>query len=144
MAAVIFDYAAWAARYPELAQYVLQPQAQSFFNEATIYCDNTDSSIVVNEAQRSVLLNMLTAHIAALNAPLGSPSSPIVGRISSAGEGSVNVSAEMNMAPGSAQWYNQTKYGAAYWQATAQFRSFRYAPGPTRIQDPITLIWPRR
>jgi len=142
MAVVTFDWAAWSARYPELAAYVAQTQAQGFFAEAQLYCDNTDTSPVTNVATRSVLLNMLVAHIAALNAPLGTPSSPLVGRISSATEGSVNVSAEMNYPPGSAQWFQQTKYGAAFWQATLRFRMFRYVQGPVRIQDPAALMFP--
>lgn len=140
MAVVSFDYAAWAARYPELSAYVAPQQAQAFFSEAQLYCDNTDSSIVTNVATRAVLLNMLTAHIAALNARLAAPSSPLVGRINSASEGSVSVSAELNLPPGSSQWYAQTKYGIAFWQATARYRTFRYVRGPQRIQDPASPI----
>jgi len=142
MAVATFDWIAWSTRYPELAAYVSQAQAQAFFAEAGLYCDNTDTSPVTNVATRLVLLNMLTAHIAALNAALGAPSSPLVGRISSATEGSVNVSAEMNLHPGSSQWYAQTKYGMAFWQATLRFRMFRYVRGPQRIQDPISLMFP--
>lgn len=142
MAVVVFDWIAWSTRYPELAAYVTQPQAQNFFAEAQLYCDNTDTSPVTNAATRAVLLNMVTAHIAAMNAALGAPSSPLVGRVSSATEGSVSVSTDMNLAPGSAQWFAQTKYGMAFWQATVRFRMFRYAQGPVRIQDPISLMFP--
>ena len=31
--------------------------------------------------------------------------------------------------PGSAQWWQQTKYGAAFWAATSQYRGMRYVPG---------------
>lgn len=142
MAIVAFDWIAWSTRYPELAAYVAQPQAQAFFNEAQLYLDNTDTSPVTNVATRAVLLNMVTAHIAALNASLGAPSSPLVGRISNATEGSVTVSAEMNLAPGSSQWFAQTKYGIAFWQSTVRFRMFRYIQGPVRIQDPLAVMFP--
>jgi hypothetical protein len=106
---VVFDYSAWAARYPELASSVSQSLAQQYFNEAQLYCDNTPCSIVRNLCIRAMLLNMVTAHIAALNAPLnGEPSSPLVGRINSATEGSVSVGTQLDMPAGSAQWYAQT------------------------------------
>ena len=138
---VTFDYAIWSARYPELAALVSQPQAQAYFYEATLYCDNSPCSPVQDPTQLGVLLGMVTAHIAALNAALnGQPSSPLVGRINSATEGSVSVQAQMDAAPGSAQWFNQTKYGAAFWQATVQYRSMRYVPGPVPIANPYSSI----
>lgn len=134
---VVFDYSAWAARYPELSASVAEPLAQQYFNEAQLYCDNTPCSIVRDLCMRATLLNMVTAHIAALNAPLnGQASSTLVGRISNATEGSVSVGTQMDMPPGSAQWFNQTKYGAAFWQATAQFRAMRYVPGPVPPVNP--------
>ena len=84
-----------------------------------------------------MLLNMLTAHIAALNAPLGGqPSSPLVGRVSNATEGTVTVATDNQYPPGSVQWYQQTKYGAAFWAASAQYRTAIYAPGPRRSFEP--------
>jgi hypothetical protein len=134
---VVFDYSAWALRYPELASSVTQPLAQQYFDEAQLYCDNTPCSPVQNLPQRAVLLNMLTAHIAALNAPFsGQASSPLVGRIGSATEGSVSVQTTLDMPAGSAQWFAQTKYGLAFWQATAQFRTMHYVPGPVPPIDP--------
>lgn len=134
---VSFDYSSWALRYPELAASVPQPLAQQYFNEATLYCDNTPCSIVTDLTMRAMLLNMVTAHIAALNAPLnGQASSPLVGRINTATEGSVSVGTQLDMPPGSAQWFAQTKYGLSFWQATAQFRSMRYVPGPVPITNP--------
>lgn len=128
---VTFVYTDWATRYPELATYVGSPQAQLFFNEAAVYCDNTTGSPVQDLTQRTVLLYMLTAHIAALNANInGAPSSPLVGRINSATQGSVSVQTQNDYPPGSAQWFQQTKYGAAFWQAAAQYRRFTYVRGP--------------
>lgn len=137
---VTFDYAVWVARYPEFSS-VSQPLAQSYFNEATIYLDNTACSIVQDTARRAVLLNMLTAHIAALNrkGTDGQLASPLVGRIDSATEGSVSVHADMPGGTANAAWFQQTPYGAAYWQATAQYRTMRYVPGPV---TPIPFGWP--
>ena len=144
---VAFNYDNWALRYPELALYVLKPLAQIYFNEAGLYCDNTASSPVADWSvggQRDMLLQMVTAHIAALNAALGAPSAPLVGRIASAGEGSVNVSLQNDYPPGSAQWFQQTKYGSAFWGATKQFRSFRYVAKHRRNMDGYAPFgWPR-
>lgn len=126
---ISFNYANWGARYPELAQYVDDVRAQMFFVEATLYCDNTASSPIVDATvggQRDLLLGMLTAHIAALNADLGKKSPTLVGRINTATQGSVSVGTEMQLPPGSAQWYAQTKYGIAFWTATRRFRRFLY------------------
>lgn len=140
---VVFNYATWIARYPEFVA-VTEPTATLYFNEATIYLNNTDCSLVVDTSKRAVLLNMLTAHIAALNAkgPTGQPSNPLVGRIDSATEGSVSVHADMPASP-SAAWFMQTSYGAAYWQATSQYRTARYIPGPV-TPIPFGYIYGRR
>lgn len=134
---VTFDYTAWVTRYPEFAspggtQPVASPLAQEYFDEATLYQANNGAGPIRDAGQALRLLNMLTAHIASLNAPSasGDVAPNLVGRISSAGEGSVNVSSENNYPPGTPQWYQQTKYGAAWWAATAQFRTMRYRPGP--------------
>jgi len=89
-----------------------------------------------------VLLYLLTAHVAALSyGENGQGPRPLVGRISSATEGSVSVSAEYNVAPGSAQWYAQTGYGAQYWEATAKYRVGRYRPAPTGYAVPVVFPW---
>lgn len=131
MTAVVFDPAAFKARYPEFAA-VGDPLLQACFGEAGIYLSNTDNSPVQNVTRRAVLLNMLTAHIAALGGALSSDGQPRpVGRVSSATEGSVSASMEY-LAPGSAAWFAQTQYGAAFWQATTSLRGFRYIAQPTR------------
>ena len=130
---VVFSYADWSAMYPELSASVLQPQAQGYFNQAQLYCDNTPSSPITDTSpggQRETLLNMMTAHITALNASLnGQPSSPLVGRISNASQGSVSVATQFDVPPGCPQFYAQTKYGVAFWVATAQYRTMQYVPG---------------
>lgn len=127
---VTFDYLAWSSRYPELAAWVGAPQAQAYFDEAALYCDNTPCSPIPIWT-RPMILGMATAHIAALNAPLNNaPSSPLVGRISNATEGSVTVATQNDYPPGVAQWWQQTKYGAAWWAATVQYRTMHYSPPP--------------
>lgn len=130
---VVFNYAEWILRYPEF-QTVSSGLAQLYFNEAGLYFNNTPCSAACNAATggaRDLILNMLTAHIAALNAPLnGQASSPLVGRVSDVSEGSVSVSADMGEVPGSAAWFMQTKYGAAAFQAMKTFRIGYYTPGP--------------
>lgn len=126
-AIVTFNYAAWIALYPEFTT-VLEPRATLFWNEATIYHRNDGSfpSSITAAIQQSLLF-MVTAHIAKRYAIVnGETPSDIVGRISDATEGSVSVSADMGQQPASAAWWQQTKYGADYWQATAAFRTLRY------------------
>ena len=131
MAVVAFDYSAWSLRYPELAASVSGTLAGAYFNEATLYCDNTDLSLVSDPIRRAMLLNMLVAHIAALNSPMnGQPVSPLVGRINSATEGSVTVQAQNDYPPGSVQWFQSTRYGAAFWAASGQYRTAMYVTGP--------------
>ncbi|KWO67589.1 DUF4054 domain-containing protein [Burkholderia territorii] len=150
---VTFDYGTWSTRYPALAVTANATLAQLYFDEAQLYCDNTPCSPVQDLTIRALLLNMLTAHIAQLNQPVGGVTaagttsgsdtpaapSPLVGRITSATEGSVSVSTEMNVPPGSAQWFAQTPYGAAFWAATAAYRTMRYvAVPPPRNMDPYS------
>ncbi len=132
---ITFNYNGWVNRYPEFAS--IDPGLiNDYFVEATIFHRNDGGGPV---AQQTALLNMVTAHICSLNAPQnGQPSPTLVGRISQASEGSVNVSADMDLPPGSAQWWNSTKYGAAYWVASAPFRTFRYKVARQRNFNP----WP--
>jgi hypothetical protein len=127
---VVFNYAVWAARYPELVPTVDADLAQSYFAEATLYLSNAPTSIVQDVGQRAVLLNMLVAHIASLYATVnGQAVSTLVGRIASAGQGSVNVSTDFGAQPGTAAWYNQTKYGASFDAAMAPYRNARPVRG---------------
>lgn len=120
---VVFDSAAFVARYPEFSA-VSGGVLGMYFDEATIYLDNTPSSVVPDLGKRAVYLNMLTAHIAQINGN-GKPSGA-VGRVSSAGEGSVSASMAYAAPTGSRAWFDQTPYGAAFWQATRSYRTMRY------------------
>lgn len=128
MTVAVFNYGAWVARYPEFAHTVDATLAAEYFAEAGLYLDNTDVSVVPADAvtyqPRLMLLGMLTAHIAALNAPKNGREG-LVGRISSATQGSVSVATDNGAQPGTAAWFQQTQYGASYWTATARYRTFR-------------------
>lgn len=132
MPAVTFDPVAFKARYPEFAA-VADATLQGCFDEAGVYLSNSDKP-VANEARRLVLFNMLTAHIAYLGGVLSADGMPRpVGRVSQASEGSVSAAFEgVPPTPGSGAWFQQTQYGAAFWQATSSLRGMRYIPCPTR------------
>ena len=129
-AVVEFDWARWSIRYSELTPRVTEQHAKIFFEEAGLYCDNTETSPIINLVERQQLLGLVTAHLIALNVPPpGGEVSPLVGRITSASEGSVSVSVQNDYPPGSVQWFQQTRYGAQYWAATAKYRRFLYVAG---------------
>lgn len=131
---------AWVLRYPEFAA-VTEPIATGYWNEATIYHANDGSGPVLTEAIQRTLLNMVTAFIAArYSQSQGSPvpgaaqdANGLVGRVSSASEGSVSVQTENMYPPGSAQFWQQNKYGADYWNATKAYRTMRYRASPGRF-----------
>lgn len=133
MASVIFDPVAFKARYPEFAA-VANGTLQAYFDEATLYLSNGDCSPVQNLTRRAILLNMLTAHIGFIGGALSADGMPrTVGRVSAAAEGSVSASFEgVPPTPGTGAWFQQSQYGAAFWQATSSLRGFRYIPQPTR------------
>lgn len=141
---VVFDYGVWVARYPEFSA-VSQPLAKAFFEDAGDFFANSGWTAGLPQAAR--LLNMLTAHLAWLYAPrdaAGNPSStgtmpaPLVGRISTASEGSVSVSTELTGSGSPSEaWFTQTRYGFQFWAATAQFRTARYVPKPTIVPSGV-------
>ena len=134
---VVFDYPTWAARYPTLGAQVGSDLAQLYFNEAELYCDNTDTSPIADLTQRAMLLNMVVAHIAQLTI------TGQVGRVTSASEGSVSTSLEY-IFPGGASWFAQTQYGIAFWEATKQYRTFQFYQGYPRSFEPYpySTLWP--
>lgn len=141
---VVFDFQAWAAAYPAAAADLTQPQGQMYFDESTLFLNNTDRSQVRDLNRRRIILWMITAHIALLNKPKG-PHDGIVGRISSANQGSVSVSTEMP-APQSAAWWNQTQPGATAYQSLLRIGLTRYFPVPPYNFTPYpwnTAVWRR-
>lgn len=133
---VTFNYATWALAYPQFGN-VTQPQiAGAVLPLAEIYCRNDGGGPVSSAVTQTTLLNLMVAHICQLM--FGSrtqPMSPLVGRINTATEGSVSVGTDWPSTPTNA-WFLQTPYGAAFWQATAAYRTMRYVPGPRRFFSP--------
>jgi hypothetical protein len=127
---VEFVPADFKALYPQFVS-VADGTLTLYFQLATLILRNSCGSVVQDATQRERLLNLLVAHIAALQpvAPAGGPGSggALVGRIASATEGSVSVTAEYAAeVSASMAWFIQTQYGALFWQLTATYRSFRY------------------
>jgi hypothetical protein len=134
---VIFDYAAWAIRYPVLAVTVSQPLAQAYFSEAVLFLNNDEDSPVPDVVQRAMLLGMVVAHLATLELPVGGGSAggTFIGRVNSATQGSVSIGSQFEVPMGSPQWWAITRFGAMFWVATARFRAMRYVPGHSRNSE---------
>ena len=149
MSVAVFNPSVFLGRYPEFtAAYNANPALfASMFVEAGLYLNNTDCSIVQDVTLRGTLLNMVTAHIAFLSGLLTADGQPRpVGRVSSATEGAVSASFDYTAAtPGNGAWFNQTAYGASFWQATTSYRGFKYFANPTRVEgftgNPMGAGW---
>jgi hypothetical protein len=144
---VVFVYADFIAQYPEFAS-VSSGAMTGYFARASLYFANNASNLNgiaggdINVM--TLLMYLATAHVAWLSAMRdlnGNPSSTgtqpppaIVGRINSAGEGSVNVSAEWKGEGSPSQdWWLQSQYGASFWEASAPARIMRYIAHPTFV-----------
>jgi hypothetical protein len=97
------------------------------FSEAQLYFT------LFNNPNAQTYLNMLTAHIAFIGGALSADGQARpVGRMSDAAEGSVSASFEgVPPTPGTGAWFQQSQYGAAFWQATSSLRAMRYRARPT-------------
>lgn len=135
-----FDFATWQALFAPAFDTITQPQAELALTLATQYWPNDGSSMATTMVIQTNLLYLIEAHVVQLLYGVnGQPPSGLVGRIASAGEGSVNVSTEWPTNPDNA-WFLQTSYGAMFWQAILPYRSGPvYVGGPRRINNP----WPR-
>jgi hypothetical protein len=134
-----FTYADFIAAYPAFANAPPQATLQAYFTLAgQVWLRNDGTGPVTDPNLQTQLLYMLTAHLAQLfSGPDGNDPSGLVGRISSATEGSVTVASEYQSTMNST-WFDQSPYGAAFWQATATYRSFAaYIPGRTRFGNGI-------
>src|SRR5208282_784481 len=110
------------------------PQLNAYFGMATLYCPNVPQNPFNCSGVLPQLLNLVTAHVAWLLSPKDANGNPsvqgaaangsLVGRISQATQGSVNVSLEFDGTAGgpSQQFFSQTAYGLMFWQATASIR----------------------
>lgn len=133
---VQFSATEFNALYPEFSGLSSTVQ-QNSFNDATFDLNNTCGSIVIDAVQRMALLYTLTAHHLLLDRGTNdgngnvTPPQGIVGRIANAAEGSVSVASEYNdEVTQSEAYFIQTKYGAKFWQQTAQYRTMHYVGAP--------------
>ncbi|QNT79312.1 DUF4054 domain-containing protein [Entomobacter blattae] len=139
---VAFVFSDWGQVYPELVPAVTEVVAENLFAQAEILLDNMGCSEVVDLTQRRVLLWLLVAHLAVLKLNAVSPgvdgegktsvTPGVVGRIASATEGSVSVSSDgLGATSPNAAWYQQTQYGATFWQMIQSLFHFEYIPPPS-------------
>lgn len=136
--AVTFNYQTWITRYPEFAS-VPEETAALYWEEAGILWNNQGCSAATTESIQRVLMNCMTAHIAALywkTPAMGGPGAQDpntpVGRVQSATEGSVTVSTDLGLTPSASAfkaWLQQTKYGLNFLALITQYLGMRYVPG---------------
>lgn len=127
---VQFNFAEFTAAYPEFATAASGSVAANFAL-ATLRLSNCCGSPIPDANVRQQLLYLLTAHITALFTPSGQNNNVppgLVGRISSATEGSVSAQADMGTTNPDAAWFQQTKYGAMFWELTSVVRTAHYIP----------------
>lgn len=134
---VQFDAPEFVAIYPEFAG-LANGVMQNSFNDATLLLNNSCGSIVFDANQRMSLLYTLTAHCLLIDRGTNdgngnvTPAQGIVGRIDSAAEGSVSVSASYNNdVTMSEAYFIQTKYGDKFWQQTASYLTMHYVGPPS-------------
>lgn len=135
-----FVFADWVAAFPELATRGTPQQVAQLAAEAAIAFD---LNRVADLDQRATLLNLVVAHLVELRLPGGgSPAAQgLVGRVTSASEGSVSVSLDAGQTKTLTEaWWTQTKYGAQFWMLTARYRMFRYIPGYLRRRPIINPV----
>lgn len=137
MAVVTWNVELFRQIYPEFPA-ASDDFLQLMFDEAcSLYIDNTDASIVQDVRERQFLIFKLVAHLSSLRGyGAGGDRGGLVGRISSASEGSVSVSVDNPGSNDASWWYMQSPYGADYWQATAPYRTMRYYPGASPSRYP--------
>lgn len=119
----VFDPAAFKLAYPQFAKFTNE-QLTNFFEEVeNTIVDNTESSCF-SLKDRKKWFYLLVAHNAELQNRINDGNSGLVGRISSATQGSVSISTDYSMGSGALeQWLKQTPYGAKFYAFTAPYRT---------------------
>lgn len=125
MAVVVFDVDEFRAIYPHFTD-ITDTQLEHYFEDATLYLDNSDSSRVQDLTLRKSMLYKIVCHLATLAQRGGG----VTGALTSASEGSVSASySPLTGGSESAAWWNQTACGAAFWQMWRRFtRGGLYVP----------------
>lgn len=145
---VTFNYETWIALFPEFSP-LSEAQGNAYFMRATDVCANSCSNPINATGNLASLLYLLTSHVAWLSCPkdangnpaaTGQAASQLVGRISSANEGTVSVQTELDDTGNSSaldSWLQQTKYGLEYLAKIAQYRTAVYLANPTVVVNGI-------
>lgn len=130
MAIVVLDIPKFRAMFPEFSN-VTDAQLPYLFDQATDYLNNSECSLVEDAVKRERLLYLLMAHLAYMRYgdANGNGGTGLVGRLSSATEGSASVSSEAGQVEFRYMWYTQSPYGMDYWQATKVYRMANYYHG---------------
>jgi hypothetical protein len=140
---VTFNWMTFRTWFPEFSC-MTEAQGQAYFDMAGLYCANSQQNPIFCFGILPQVLMLVTAHVAWLFAPRddngnpaaqGTPAPPIVGRINSATQGSVSFGATLDGGAGSPSqdFFTQTRYGYAAWQAMAAGRTARYIANPTTV-----------
>lgn len=123
---VVFDPVEFRELYPTIQ--ATDEQLEMYFEMAETFLDNTKCSVVKDLGARKRLLYLLVAHIATL-AGQAEKGNNVVGRVSSATEGTVSIGLDYGTMGNNERWYLQTPWGAMYWQLTKKYRSAVYRLG---------------
>ena len=119
---VDLDLVLWRGSYPRYSA-ATDAQIVLWWDVAQELIDNTPASpIPFNPPEirtRQIILYALVCHLAALDAR----GDGAVGRIASAGEGSVNSSFDYGVQSASSAWWNQTQAGATAWRLLKPYRT---------------------
>jgi hypothetical protein len=138
---VQFDYTAWSLLFPQFSNLNSAQITGPVLTLAQQYNRNDGGGPVNDLGVQTQLLNLMVAHVAQLlYGSTTQPLSPLVGRISNAGEGSVSVGADFPTTPSNA-WFVQTQFGAAWWQLALPFRLGRYIPKITPQRQVVGGPW---
>ena len=145
---VTYDFPTWVGLFKEFEN-VSPSDGLVYFTIATsgIIENAITNPMACDATSFPVNVYLATSHVAWLMSPKdgtglptsdpsGAPASQLVGRISSAAEGSVNVQTEYPLdGTSSAQekYLAQTKYGVALWAAMAPYRTARPTVRPTFV-----------
>ena len=119
----VFDPIEFKSVYPQFSKFT-DSQLDWFFEMVeNDVLDNTETSCIPLSTRRKLFF-LLVAHKAQLQDRIDEGNSSLVGRISSATEGSVSISSDYLSSPTAlAQWLNQTPYGAEYYAMTSKYRT---------------------
>gem|GEM_PF-938103 len=125
--AVTFVYSDWSAAYPQFSNVTPTQINGPVLTLAQVYCRNDGGGPIDDPTMQLQALWLMVAHVAQLM--YGSTTQPVsglVGRVGSASEGSVSVSADFPQGSPNGAWFNQTQYGAMFYQLIKAVTRGRY------------------